>query len=97
MESSKLKESDIDNIILARGSSYIPKIKGIIEDFFQGHPNFNRDYISPQKIYAYGATIGGAQLETNLSFEIDREDIFIPRNEKIPCKREIDETEIKKI
>jgi molecular chaperone DnaK (HSP70) len=101
LESSKLKESDIDNIILARGSSRIPKIKEIIEDYFQGHPYFNLD-INPEEIYAYGATIGGAlinnELGTNLSFEIDNiKDIFIPRNEKIPCKREIDETEIKKI
>ncbi len=101
MESSKLKESDIDNIILARCSSRIPKIKEIIEDYFQGHPYFNLD-INPEEIYAYGATIGGAlinnELGTNLSFEIDNiKDIFIPRNEKIPCKREIDETEIKKI
>ncbi len=96
LESSKLKESDIDDIILEKGSSRIPKIKGIIEDYFKKSPHSVLD-ISRQEIYAYGATIGGVELGRNLSFEIDGEDIFILRNEKIPCKREIDETEIKKI
>jgi heat shock protein 5 len=37
---SKLKKSDIDEIVLVGGSTRIPKIQAIIKDFFNGkEPN----------------------------------------------------------
>ena len=49
-----LKKKDINEIILVGGSTRIPKIRQMVEDFFEKEPLRN---IIPDEVVAYGATL----------------------------------------
>ena len=55
LQKQKLKNTDIDEIILVGGSSKIPKVKEIITKKFKNVPI--NDRISPDEAVAYGASI----------------------------------------
>jgi molecular chaperone DnaK (HSP70) len=60
LEDSKLKKSDIDEIVLVGGSTRIPKVQQLIKDFFGGkEPNKG---INPDESVAYGAAVQCAVL-----------------------------------
>lgn len=60
LEDSKLKKSDIDEIVLVGGSTRIPKVQQLIKDFFAGkEPNKG---INPDEAVAYGAAVQAAVL-----------------------------------
>lgn len=60
LEDSKLKKSDIHEIVLVGGSTRIPKVQQLIKDFFNGkEPNKN---INPDEAVAYGAAVQAAVL-----------------------------------
>ncbi|CAD8100311.1 unnamed protein product [Paramecium primaurelia] len=58
MEDSKLKKTNIDEIILVGGSTRIPKIRQIVKEFFNGK-ELNTG-INPDEAVCYGAAIQGA-------------------------------------
>ena len=51
---SRLRKDDIDDIILTRGSTRIPKIREIIQEFFREKKLI--DWIHFEEVYVYGAT-----------------------------------------
>jgi len=55
MKDSQLAKSDIHEIVLVGGSTRIPKIISLVEDFFQGK-SANRS-INPDEAVAYGAAV----------------------------------------
>lgn len=55
LNQSKLKKSQIDEIVLVGGSTRIPKVQELIKDFFNGkEPNRG---INPDEAVAYGAAV----------------------------------------
>jgi len=57
---AKLRENEIDEIIMVGGSSRIPKVKKILREYFNG-VKIN-DYVNPDEIVAYGATLMAAKI-----------------------------------
>ena len=55
LKDSKIKNTDINEIILVGGSSKIPKIKDMLKEKFPNIPI--NDSISPDEVVAFGATI----------------------------------------
>ena len=62
---AKLDKKSIDEIILVGGSTRIPKIQKLLQDFFQGK-ELNKS-INPDEAVAYGAAIQGAILKGDQS------------------------------
>ena len=54
IETKKIDKKDINEIILVGGSTRIPKIRKMIEDFFGKEPFKN---VNPQEVVAQGATL----------------------------------------
>jgi heat shock protein 5 len=103
LEDSKLKKSDIDEIVLVGGSTRIPKVQQLIKDFFGGkEPNKG---INPDEAVAYGAAVQAAVLtgESELGNKVVLVDVIplslgietvggvmtklIERNTQIPTKK----------
>jgi heat shock protein 5 len=103
LEDSKLKKSDIDEIVLVGGSTRIPKVQQLIKDFFNGkEPNRG---INPDEAVAYGAAVQAAVLtgEEELGGKVVLVDVvplsmgietvggvmtkIIERNSQIPIKK----------
>jgi len=101
---SKLKKSDIDEIVLVGGSTRIPKVQSLIKDFFNGkEPNKG---INPDEAVAYGSAVQAAVLsgESELENKVLLVDVtplsmgietvggvmtkLIDRNTPIPTKKE---------
>jgi heat shock protein 5 len=60
LEDSKLKKSEIDEIVLVGGSTRIPKVQQLLKEFFNGkEPNRG---INPDEAVAYGAAVQGGVL-----------------------------------
>jgi len=55
-----LKKSDVDEIVLVGGSTRIPKVQQLLQDFFNGK-ELNRG-VNPDEAVAYGAAVQGAIL-----------------------------------
>ncbi len=68
LKDAKLNKSQIDEIVLVGGSTRIPKIQKLLEDFFNGKP-LNKS-INPDEAVAYGAAIQAAILSGDKSEEI---------------------------
>merc|ERR1712136_230452 len=60
LRDAKLDKASIDDIVLVGGSSRIPKIQKLLQDFFNGK-ELNKS-INPDEAVAYGATIQAAIL-----------------------------------
>lgn len=102
LEDSKLKKSDIDEIVLVGGSTRIPKVQQLIKDFFNKEPNRG---INPDEAVAYGAAVQAAVLtgESDLGNKVVLVDVIplslgietvggvmtklIERNTQIPTKK----------
>ncbi|KAL2329577.1 hypothetical protein Fmac_017158 [Flemingia macrophylla] len=101
---SKMDKSDIHDIVLVGGSSRIPKVQQLLQDFFKGKDLCKS--INPDEAVAYGAAVQAALLSkgnkyvpnlvlldvTPLSLGIsvkgDLMSVMIPRNTTIPIKKE---------
>jgi len=60
LKDANLQKSDISDIVLVGGSTRIPKVKQLLEDFFNGKkPN---EGINPDEAVAYGAAVQGGIL-----------------------------------
>jgi len=102
LKDAKLKKSDIDDIVLVGGSTRIPKVQAMIEEYFGGKKASKG--INPDEAVAYGAAVQGGIL----SGESGTEDIvlmdvnpltlgiettggvmtkLIPRNTVVPTKK----------
>merc|ERR1711963_612362 len=60
LRDAKLDKSKIDDIVLVGGSTRIPKIQKLLQDFFHGK-ELNKS-INPDEAVAYGASVQGAIL-----------------------------------
>ena len=69
---SNMKKSDVDEIVLVGGSTRIPKVQSLLEEFF-GKP-VNKD-VNPDEAVAYGATIQAAILDKTIGE--DAEDVLL--------------------
>ncbi|XP_057436405.1 heat shock cognate 70 kDa protein 2-like [Lotus japonicus] len=103
LEDSKMDKSDIDDVVLVGGSSRIPKVQQLLQDFFNGKELCKG--ICPDEAVAYGAAVQAALLTdgvTNvpnlvlmdvspLSLGIFTKgnlmSIVVPRNTTIPTKK----------
>lgn len=60
MEDAGLKKSEVDELVLVGGSTRIPKVRQMLEDYFNGkRPNAG---INPDEAVAYGAAVQGGIL-----------------------------------
>ncbi|MGN0036725.1 MAG: molecular chaperone DnaK [Bacteroidaceae bacterium] len=101
MQSAGLSNSDIDEVILVGGSSRIPAVQKLVEDFFGKAPSKG---VNPDEVVAVGASIQGAVLNqeagagnivlldvTPLSMGIETMGgvmtKLIEANTTIPCKK----------
>ena len=58
LQDANLSKSEIDEVVLAGGSTRIPKIRKLLQDFFNGKELCNS--LNPDKAVAYGAAIQAA-------------------------------------
>ena len=75
IEDSKLTRYDIENVVLIGGTSRIPKISEILEDYF--HKDNLARGVSPDEAIAYGAAV-----TANLMLNVDDDEPFVSGEEK---------------
>lgn len=102
LNDSKLKKRDIDDVVIIGGSTRIPKVRAMLEEFFDGK-KLNKS-INPDEAVAYGAAIcaynlGGGTKKTDLllvdvcplSIGVETSgnvmDVIIKRNTTIPTSK----------
>ncbi len=100
MKDANLTVNDIDEVILVGGSTRIPKIQQVVEEFFGKKPNKS---VNPDEVVALGAAIQGGVLTgdvkdvllldvTPLSLGIEvmggMYDVVIESNTTIPSKKQ---------
>ena len=68
LKDARLSKSQIDEIVLVGGSTRIPKVQKLLEDFFNGK-TLNKS-INPDEAVAYGAAVQAAILSGDKSEEI---------------------------
>ena len=59
LKDAKLTVAEIDEVILVGGSTRIPKVQALVEDFFKRKPNRS---VNPDEVVAIGASIQGGVL-----------------------------------
>ncbi|OQR85576.1 hsp70-like protein [Achlya hypogyna] len=67
LENANMDKESIDHVILAGGSTRIPKVQQAIEDFFDGKKASST--ISPDEVIAYGATLEAATLSETADWD----------------------------
>mmetsp|Transcript_10846 Transcript_10846/g.19315 ORF Transcript_10846/g.19315 Transcript_10846/m.19315 type:complete len:702 (-) Transcript_10846:610-2715(-) len=60
LEDSKVSKDDVDQIVLVGGSTRIPKVQELLQDYFSGKPLCKS--VNPDEAVAYGAAVQGAVL-----------------------------------
>ncbi|EKE41794.1 heat shock protein70, hsp70A2, putative [Entamoeba nuttalli P19] len=63
LSDAKLDKKDVDEIVLVGGSTRIPKVQELLQEFFNGKEP-NKD-VNPDEAVAYGAAIQGAVLNNS--------------------------------
>ncbi|UZJ42169.1 molecular chaperone DnaK [Prosthecochloris sp. SCSIO W1101] len=64
IKNSKVKTSEIDEVVLVGGSTRIPKVQEIVKDLFSKEPNKS---VNPDEVVAVGAAIQGGVLSGDVS------------------------------
>ena len=96
-ELKQLKQDQISDVVLIGGSTRIPKVKEIIQDYFPNHKLIHK--IDADTAVAWGAAIHGAELEnirdvTPLDLGLrsgpggKKMAVVIPKNTQYPVKIE---------
>jgi L1 cell adhesion molecule like protein len=66
LREAKMDRSQINDVVLVGGSTRVPKLQQLLQDFFSGKkPICCHDSANPDEIVAYGAAIQAAVLETS--------------------------------
>lgn len=65
LREAKMEKSDIDDVVLVGGSTRIPMIRSLLQDFFGGR-NLSHG-INPDEAVAHGAAVLAASLQGNKS------------------------------
>ena len=68
MQDSKLDKSSINEVVLVGGSTRIPKVQQLLQDFFNGKELCKS--INPDEAVAYGAAVQVTPLPLVLSFPL---------------------------
>ncbi|XP_058756824.1 heat shock cognate 70 kDa protein-like [Vicia villosa] len=100
---AKMEKRSIDDVVLVGGSSRIPKMKQLLQDFFKGKELCKS--INPDEAVAYGAAVQAAllsegvnsvpgivlqdvtPLSLGVAVEGDLMSVVIPRNTSIPVRK----------
>ncbi|XP_061338336.1 heat shock cognate 70 kDa protein-like [Gastrolobium bilobum] len=100
---SKMEKSNIHEVVLVGGSSRIPKVQQLLQDFFKGKDLCKS--INPDEAVAYGAAVQAALLSKSnrfvpnlvlldvtplslgISTQVDLMSVVIPRNTTIPARK----------
>ncbi|KAK2394707.1 heat shock cognate 70 kDa protein [Trifolium repens] len=100
---AKMDKSNVDDVVLVGGSSRIPKMQQLLQEFFKGKELCKS--INPDEAVAYGAAVQAALLSDNIknvpklvlqdvtplslgrSVQGDIMSVVIPRNTCIPVKK----------
>jgi L1 cell adhesion molecule like protein len=100
---AKIDKNSVDDVVLVGGSSRIPKVKQLLQEFFKGKELCKS--INPDEAVAYGAAIQAALLSDGIksvpnlilqdvtplslgtSIDEDIMSVVIPRNTLIPVKK----------
>lgn len=64
LKAAKITVEDIDEVILVGGSTRIPKVQEIVQDFFKREPNRS---VNPDEVVAIGAAIQGGVLSGDVT------------------------------
>ncbi|KAF7148891.1 hypothetical protein RHSIM_Rhsim03G0170600 [Rhododendron simsii] len=106
LRDAKIDKRNVDEVVIVGGSTRIPKVRQLLQDFFYGKELCKS--INPDEAVAYGAAVQAAILSgelndkvqdlvlvldvTPLSLGLDDKsgvmNVFIPKNTKIPTKKE---------
>ncbi|XP_058755002.1 heat shock cognate 70 kDa protein-like [Vicia villosa] len=99
---AEMDKSNVDDVVLVGGSSRIPKVRQLLQDFFKGKELCKS--INPDEAVAYGAAVQAALLSEDVNnvpnlelmdvtplslgwrLKNDVMDVVIPRNTAIPVK-----------
>jgi len=74
LKDAKVQKKEVDDIVLVGGSTRIPKIQALLQEFFQGK-ELNKS-INPDEAVAYGAAVQAAVL-TNTSDPAKTQDLLL--------------------
>ncbi|PVV02608.1 hypothetical protein BB560_002935 [Smittium megazygosporum] len=74
LKDASIQKSNVDEIVLVGGSTRIPKIQSLLEEFFDGK-QLNKS-INPDEAVAYGAAVQGAVL-TNTADSSKTQDLLL--------------------
>ncbi|KAJ8450322.1 hypothetical protein Cgig2_004779 [Carnegiea gigantea] len=102
LQDGEMKKRDIHEVVLVGGSTRIPKVQQMLQDFFHGKPFCKR--LNPDEAVAYGAAFHAAMLSgvkmdrelvlrdvTPLSLGIElnngKMSMVIPKNTTLPTKK----------
>ncbi|AES78197.1 putative Heat shock protein 70 family [Medicago truncatula] len=103
LANAKMDKNIVDDVVLVGGSSRIPKVQQLLQDFFMGKDLYNS--INPDEAVAYGAAVQAAllcdgiknvpnlvlqdvtPLSLGTSIYDDIMDVVIPKNTSIPIRK----------
>ncbi|CAK7331584.1 unnamed protein product [Dovyalis caffra] len=88
LRDAKMDKSSVHDVVLVGGSTRIPKVQQLLQDFFNGKELCKS--INPDEAVAYGAAVQAAILsgEGNEKTAGGVMTVLIPRNTTIPTKKE---------
>jgi molecular chaperone DnaK len=98
LQDAGLKQSQIDQVVLAGGATRIPAIQKLVHELSGREPN---QMVNPDEVVAVGAAVQAGILSGELNFRVldvtplslgistngGRMTVIIPRNTKLPVKR----------
>ncbi|KAF9700737.1 hypothetical protein EKO04_002070 [Ascochyta lentis] len=67
LENAKMKRTDIDDVVLSGGSTHIPKVQQMLEEYFDGKKVHKS--INPEEVVAMGAAVQGSFLANSHAHE----------------------------